>query len=57
MVIAAEIERLAVKRQGGEGEGDKGLIEKGDIISLADAKRNTSVLEQLGHSIKKMVWA
>ncbi|KAM7185409.1 SacI homology domain containing protein [Naviculisporaceae sp. PSN 640] len=67
VVIAAEIERLAIKNQPGllldgdgkkkKDSGDVHLIEKGDIISLAEAKRNTSVLETLGHSIKKMVWA
>jgi hypothetical protein len=58
--IAAEIERLAVMSQprfaGGKPE-DRGLVEKGDIISLAEARRSTGLLEQLGHSIKKLVWA
>lgn len=61
VVIAAEIERLALQsrsRPAGEGgkEGE-GLIEKRDIISLAEARKNTTLLEQLGHSIKKLVWA
>lgn len=58
--IAAEIERLAILSQprlaGGKPE-DRGFVEKGDIISLAEAKRSTGLLEQLGHSIKKLVWA
>ena len=33
-----------------------GLIEQGDIISLEEAKRRTGYIEQLGHSIKKLVW-
>ncbi|KAK0728398.1 SacI homology domain-containing protein [Lasiosphaeria miniovina] len=60
VVIAAEIERLALLSQprlAGKKPEDAGLIEKGDIISLAEAKRNTGLLEQLGHSIKKLVWA
>ncbi|KAK1754478.1 Phosphatidylinositide phosphatase SAC2 [Echria macrotheca] len=60
VVIAAEIERLAIHNQprlAGTNAEDAKLIEKGDIISLAEAKKNTSVLEQLGHSIKKFVWA
>jgi len=64
VVIAAEIERLAIQAQPKlqdkkkkSEDGDVGLIEKGDIISLADARKNTGLLEQLGHSIKKMVWA
>ncbi|KAK3326493.1 SacI homology domain-containing protein [Apodospora peruviana] len=60
IVIAAEIERLAIQKQSrlaGKKPEEANLIEKGDIISLADAKKNTGLLEQLGHSIKKMVWA
>ncbi|KAK7923266.1 hypothetical protein PG985_007337 [Apiospora marii] len=61
-MIAAEIERLAFVNQplgrveGGEAER-KSIVERKDIISLAEAKRNTGLLEQLGHSIKKLVWA
>ena len=60
VTIAAEIERLVLKSRSKlpdtEGKGEASLIEKGDIVSLAEAKR-TGLLEQLGHSIKKMVWA
>ncbi|KAK8050549.1 hypothetical protein PG994_012279 [Apiospora phragmitis] len=60
-MIAAEIERLAFANQPlarvqGEAER-KSIVERKDIISLAEAKRNTGLLEQLGHSIKKLVWA
>ncbi|PFH59170.1 hypothetical protein XA68_12731 [Ophiocordyceps unilateralis] len=56
--ICAEIERLALERQfRKEGDGGKSIVERGDIISLEAAKRNTGLLEQLGHSIKKLVWA
>ncbi|KAK0735545.1 SacI homology domain-containing protein [Apiosordaria backusii] len=60
VVIAAEIERLAMHNQprlagGKEEEGH--LIEKGDIISVAEARKNTTLLEQLGHAVKKLVWA
>ncbi|KAK4223886.1 Phosphatidylinositide phosphatase SAC2 [Podospora fimiseda] len=60
LVVAAEIERLAILNQprlAGKNPEDANLIEKGDVISLAEAKRNTTLLEQLGHSIKKLVWA
>ena len=60
VVIAAEIERLAIRNQprlAGKASDDVGLIEKGDIISLSEAKRSTGLLEHLGHSIKRMVWA
>ncbi|KAK4192930.1 Phosphatidylinositide phosphatase SAC2 [Podospora australis] len=59
VVIAAEIERLAMHNQprlAGKKPEEAHLIEKGDIISLAEAKKNTTLLEQLGHSIKKLVW-
>lgn len=32
-------------------------VEEKDIISLSDAKKSTSYLEQLGYSLKKLVWA
>jgi len=33
------------------------VVESGEIISLADARRSTGIFEQLGHSLKKLVWA
>ena len=58
VTICAEIERLVLERQlFKEGEEPKSIIEKGDIISLESAKKNTGLFEQLGHSIKKLVWA
>ncbi|KAJ4306279.1 hypothetical protein N0V88_001078 [Collariella sp. IMI 366227] len=60
VLIAAEIERLAAQNQprlAGKNLAESELIEKGDIISLAEARKNTGLLEQLGHSIKKLVWA
>jgi hypothetical protein len=60
VLIAAEIERLAIQNQprlASKNTEETSLIEKGDIISLAEAKKNTTLLEQLGHSIKKLVWA
>ncbi|KAL7790400.1 phosphoinositide phosphatase [Trichoderma ceciliae] len=56
--ICSEVERLAFERQPVKnGEERKMLVEKGDIISLDNAKRSTGLLEQLGHSLKKLVWA
>jgi hypothetical protein len=34
-----------------------GSVKEEDVISLADAKKSTGYLEQLGHSLKKLVWA
>lgn len=56
--ICAEVERLTLdSRLFKSNEEKKEIVEKGDIISLEEAKRNTGLLEQLGHSIKKLVWA
>ena len=56
--ICTEIERLVLDRQlRKEGEERKCIVEEGDVISLEEAKRNTGLLEQLGYSIKKLVWA
>ncbi|KAM0285624.1 hypothetical protein ACHAQH_001330 [Verticillium albo-atrum] len=56
--ICADVERLAFKAQPGkEAPGTKSIIEKGDIISLEDARANTTILDQLSHSIKRLVWA
>lgn len=58
VTICSEIERLVLDKQlRKEGEEPKSIIEKGDIISLDSAKRDTGLFEQLGHSIKKLVWA
>uniref|UniRef100_A0A0B7KEE8 SAC domain-containing protein n=1 Tax=Bionectria ochroleuca TaxID=29856 RepID=A0A0B7KEE8_BIOOC len=56
--ICAEIERLTLQHHLHKSNEDKkGVVEDGDIISLEEAKRNTGLLEHLGHSIKKLVWA
>ncbi|OTB16670.1 hypothetical protein K445DRAFT_296703 [Daldinia sp. EC12] len=58
-LIATEIERLVFYNQPAlaSSEERQSIIERGDIISLAEAKKSTGILEQLGHSIKKLVWA
>jgi hypothetical protein len=57
-LICSEIERLVVAGQVVEaGTERKRIIEEGDIISLAEARRSTGLLEHLGHSLKKLVWA
>lgn len=57
--ICSEIERLTLASKPhftGSGKA-KTLIEKADIISVAEAKKSAGPLEYLGHSIKKMIWA
>ncbi|KAI0971573.1 SacI homology domain-containing protein [Xylaria arbuscula] len=41
----------------GKKGGESGLVRREDIISLEEAKRTTGLFEQLGHTIKKLVWA
>lgn len=58
VTICADIERLVFQAQRKpEQDGNTTIIEKGDIISLDAAKRNTTLFEQLGHSLKRLVWA
>lgn len=54
--ICSEIERLAGRAQRREEDDKWGIIEE-DIISLDEAKKSTGIFEQLGHSLKRMVWA
>lgn len=59
-VIAHEIERLAFINQPLQDQGGterKSIVDRADIISLAEARKNTGLLETLGHSIKRLVWA
>lgn len=55
--ICSEIERLAGKAQCKAEAESWSIIEEEDIISLEEAKKSTGILEQLGHSLKRMVWA
>lgn len=54
--ICNEIQRAIIDSFGNGKEHETDLIEKTDIISLADARSRTGYLEQIGHSIKKLVW-
>jgi len=56
--ICAQIERMCHHWQEVEaGMERKSIVEEGDIISLVEARKSTGLLEQLGHSLKKLVWA
>lgn len=60
VTICADIERLvfqAQRKPEQDASNNNTIIEKGDIISLDAAKRNTTLFEQLGHSLKRLVWA
>jgi hypothetical protein len=57
--ICEEVVRVAnrAKKTSGEAGDDKVLeVEEKAIISLADAKKSTGYLEQIGYSLKKLVW-
>lgn len=56
--ICSEIERMVLPWKEIEPASDrKSIVESGDIISLSEAKKSTGLLDQLGHSLKKLVWA
>ena len=56
--ICAEIERMALPwREIEAGTERTSIVQSSDIISLADARKSTGILEHLGHSLKKLVWA
>ena len=61
--ICGEIEKASGGGGGGgdgahnKGKDEKGFIVDSDIISLAEARKSTGLLEQWGHSLKKLVWA
>ncbi|ERT01765.1 hypothetical protein HMPREF1624_00059 [Sporothrix schenckii ATCC 58251] len=56
--IATEIERLVqLSRPVPLGVERKSIIGKGDIVSVAEARKSTGLLGHLGHSLKKLVWA
>lgn len=51
--ICDEVQRAAL----GNHNAVSGFVEDKDIVSLQEARRSTGLLEQWGHSLKKMVWA
>ncbi|EPE30404.1 hypothetical protein GLAREA_03371 [Glarea lozoyensis ATCC 20868] len=56
--ICAEIERMILLGQVSEvGTEKKRIVENADVISLNEARKSTGLLEQLGHSFKKLIWA
>ncbi|ROV95663.1 hypothetical protein VMCG_07614 [Cytospora schulzeri] len=58
--VCQEIERLAFLNQPVSGTAEQkreSIIEQGDIVSLAEAKKNVGIFETLGYNIKRLVWA
>ncbi|KAK7744515.1 hypothetical protein SLS53_003400 [Cytospora paraplurivora] len=58
--VSREIERHAILNQPLSGTAEQkreALIEEGDIVSLAEAKKNVGIFESLGYSLKRLVWA
>lgn len=56
--ICSDIERMVLPWKEIEADTErKNIVENSDIISLAEAKKSTGLLDQLGHSLKKLVWA
>ena len=54
--ICNEIQRAITDGIDHSAKGEVDLVEKADIISLAEARSRTGYLEHIGHSIKKLVW-
>jgi hypothetical protein len=54
--ICLDIERALLAGDGQNVESSS-VVEQSDIISLAEAKKRTGILEYLVYDIKKMVWA
>lgn len=54
--VCNKIKRVIMENTSHGGQGEVDLVEKADIISLAEARSRTGYLEQIGHSIKKLVW-
>ncbi|KAF2843816.1 SacI domain-containing protein [Patellaria atrata CBS 101060] len=60
--ICEEIQRVVNRSLVGEAvtgraETERSIkVEEKDIISVADAKKSTGYMEQLGYSLKKLVW-
>lgn len=60
MSVCQEIERLAFRNQPVSGTAEQkreSIIEEGDIVSLAEARKNVGIFESLGYSLKRLVWA
>ena len=51
--ICVEIERMALHRRIEKTP----IVEPGSIITREEARKSTGLFEQLGHQLKKMVWA
>lgn len=51
--ICDEVQRAVI----GGRSAMSGFVEDKDIVSLQEARKSTGLLEQWGHSLKKMVWA
>ncbi|KAL0259600.1 hypothetical protein SLS55_005337 [Diplodia seriata] len=48
---------IATKGKDADREEEALQIEDRDVVSLAEAKKSTGYLEQIGYSLKKLVWA
>ncbi|KAF2715742.1 hypothetical protein K504DRAFT_529866 [Pleomassaria siparia CBS 279.74] len=49
--------RYSETEEGGGKAREELKVEEKDVISAADAKKSTGYLEQLGYSLKKLVWS
>lgn len=54
--VCAELQRL-LRQTAADASVDVVTVQQQDIITLAEARKSTGLIEQLGHSLKKLVWA
>lgn len=58
--VSHEIERLAFLNQPVSGTAEQkreSIVEEGDVVGLAEARKNVGIFETLGYSLKRLVWA
>ena len=56
--VAEEIGRVVGECRGGEaGEGGQGIVQRGDVIGIVEAKRATGWVDLLEWRLKRLVWA
>ncbi|KAI9783351.1 MAG: hypothetical protein M1839_003885 [Geoglossum umbratile] len=55
--VCDKINRAASAEHHHHYKGPRTLVREHPIISLAEARRSTGLLEQIGYSLKKLVWA
>ncbi|SZF03965.1 unnamed protein product [Blumeria hordei] len=56
-LICYEIERMIKNCRIKDADSGTPFVQRKDIISLVEAKKSTGLIEQLSHTLKRLVWA